>query len=43
MPSESINLSDDMDGVKINKNGTKVKVPADTIEDSLPEIIFIKQ
>jgi hypothetical protein len=39
MPSEQISLSD-MDGVKINQNGTKLKQPA---SGDSPEIIFIKQ
>jgi len=39
-PAESINISDMPNGVQINQNGTKLKIPAD---DGSPEMIFIKQ
>jgi hypothetical protein len=41
IPTESISLSE-MGDVKINQNGTKIKVPADDA-DGTPEIIFVKQ
>jgi hypothetical protein len=42
MGSQSITL-DDMDGVQINQNGTKVKIPADTMGEGSPEMILNKQ
>jgi hypothetical protein len=34
---------DDMDGVQINQQGTKVKIPADTMGEGSPEMILNKQ
>jgi hypothetical protein len=42
MGSQSITL-DDMDGVQINQNGTKVKIPADSMGGESPEMILNKQ
>jgi hypothetical protein len=42
IPSEPIDMSD-MDGVQINQNGTKIKLPADTMGEDSPEMLFIKQ
>jgi hypothetical protein len=40
--SRSITL-DDMDGVQINQNGTKVKIPAGAMGEGAPEMILNKQ
>jgi hypothetical protein len=40
--SQSISMSE-MDGVQINQNNTKFKLPAGVMEEGSPEIIFIKQ
>jgi hypothetical protein len=40
--SQSMSMSD-MDGVQINQNSTKLKVPADAMGEGSPEMIFIKQ
>jgi hypothetical protein len=40
--SQSISMSQ-IDGVQINQNSTKFKLPAGTMEEDSPEMIFIKQ
>jgi hypothetical protein len=43
IPESPISLEEDMDGVQINQSGTKVKIPAGTMSEGVPEIIFAKQ
>jgi len=42
IPSQPISASE-MNGVQINKNGTKIKLSADTTGEGSPEMLFTKQ
>jgi hypothetical protein len=42
LPSQPMSMSE-MDGVQINQDGKKVRLPSGTMGEDSPEIIFIKQ